>query len=343
MYRVLPQERLPDAWFDCSTPSGRSALIEDFVTAEMKHLQPFEVIQTLDPVQDHCQICRLSVGYEFFWETTRSLEYALLKTFCVPSVSQLLRKTQEFIHRPQKRYDDTSFIVTKILQWGYDTPEGAAAIERMNRIHRRYGIANEDFLYVLSTFIYEPGRWNARFGWRPYCETEKLALYYFWRAVGDRMGIHSIPESYDAFEHYNREYEAQHLRYSKANQQIGDAVLQMMANWFPRWARSQVKTHAYAFLDDTMLDALGWPRPTRQQRHRVAWLMKTRQRLVRRLRPRRQDGFAGYYQRLRSYPKEPEWQQVGPPAQLPNLNQTPPTPASRCPFHRLLQITHHAS
>jgi len=30
----------------------------------------------------------------------------------------------------------------------------------------RFQISNEDFLYVLSTFVFESIRWNARFGWR---------------------------------------------------------------------------------------------------------------------------------------------------------------------------------
>ena len=37
----------------------------------------------------------------------------------------------------------------------------------MNRIHGRFEISNEDFVYVLSSFVFEPIRWNARFGWRP--------------------------------------------------------------------------------------------------------------------------------------------------------------------------------
>ena len=261
-----------------------------------------------------------------------------LKTFCIPSVSQLLLKTQEFIHRPQKRYDDTGFIITKILQWGYDSPEGAAAIARMNRIHRRYAITNDDFLYVLSTFIYEPIRWNARFGWRPYCEAEKLALYYFWRAVGERMNIRAIPATYQAFEGYNRNYESHHLQYNKTNQAIGDAVLQMMATWFPRWARPWIKSQTYALLEDSMLNALGWPKPTHHERQRMVRLMKIRQQVVRRLSPRRSSSFEHYYHQLRSYRNGASWQQIGPPAQLHDLNQSLSS-GSRCPFHRLLQIT----
>jgi len=40
------------------------------------------------------------------------------------------------------------------------------AQRRMNQLHGRFTIANEDFLYVLSTFVFGPIRWNARFGWR---------------------------------------------------------------------------------------------------------------------------------------------------------------------------------
>ncbi|MGA7215407.1 MAG: oxygenase MpaB family protein, partial [Terrimicrobiaceae bacterium] len=56
---------------------------------------------------------------------------------------------------------------------------------------------NSDYLYVLSTFIYEPIRWIDRFGWRGLTGNERLASYYFWCAVGRRVGIREIPESYE--------------------------------------------------------------------------------------------------------------------------------------------------
>jgi hypothetical protein len=63
----------------------------------------------------------------------------------------------------------------------------------MNQLQGRFRIANGDFLYVLSTFVFEPIRWNRRFGWRPMCEQERLGLFYFWREVGRRMGIKDLP------------------------------------------------------------------------------------------------------------------------------------------------------
>ena len=43
----------------------------------------------------------------------------------------------------------------------------------MNQLHGRFEIANEDFLYVLSTLALEPFRWNERFGWRRANEAER--------------------------------------------------------------------------------------------------------------------------------------------------------------------------
>jgi hypothetical protein len=78
-------------------------------------------IQQLDPVQDHCEIYHLMSGYEFPWEIMRSLEVALMRTFCVPSISALLDKTGEFKLRPQKRYDDTGLLTAEIVKWGYES------------------------------------------------------------------------------------------------------------------------------------------------------------------------------------------------------------------------------
>lgn len=44
--------------------------------------------------------CRDLVGLLFPWDMNRALELALLKTFCLPSISGLLHKTSEFEQRP---------------------------------------------------------------------------------------------------------------------------------------------------------------------------------------------------------------------------------------------------
>ena len=83
---------------------------------------------------------------------------ALFRTYAVPSISGLLAETGEFERRPRKRYDDTELILAEMLENGLDSPRGRAALARMNAMHGRFPIANEDMLYVLSTFIFEPIR-----------------------------------------------------------------------------------------------------------------------------------------------------------------------------------------
>src|SRR5438477_391042 len=161
-----------------------------------------EQIRRLHPEKDHQQIVFLSMRVDFPFDTTRALEFALFRTFSVPRIAALLDHTGEFQQRAQKRYDDTDIVVSELIERGYDSERGRAALRRMNQLHGRFEIANEDFLYVLSTFVFEPIRWNARFGWRPLCEQERLALFYFWREVGRRMGIKQLPTNYEEFERF---------------------------------------------------------------------------------------------------------------------------------------------
>ncbi len=156
----------------------------------MKRPTILDQIRALDPERDHQRIVFLSSCYEFPFDTTRALEFALFRTFCVPRIARLLDGTGEFRNRAQKRYDDTDIIVSELMEHGYDSERGRRALACMNAQHGRFKIANDDFRYVLSTFIYEPIRWNERFGWRLMCDNRAARLLPFLagsrRAHGDR-------------------------------------------------------------------------------------------------------------------------------------------------------------
>lgn len=294
------------------------------VTASSWRPQPryarLNYIQQLDPVADTDEICRLIAGYEFPWDVTRALEVALLRTFCVPAIGKLLDQTGEFHHHSQKRYDDTGLIVSMILKWGSDSDKGRAAIERMNQIHGHFPIGNDDFLYVLSTFIYEPIRWIERFGWRRLCEVEKQALYQFWMRVGDQMAIADIPASYSAFEQFNRTYEEQKFRPSPATTKVGTSTVELFLSWFPSLLRPVIKPQVYAMMDEAMITAFSFPKPSAAQRNRVERLLRWRGNLLRYFPPRNQaDFYVDHPQR--SYPQGYDLRDIGPPAMLPRLNK----------------------
>ncbi len=269
-------------------------------------------IKKLDPARDHQRIVFLSTCHAFPFDTTRALEFALFRTFCVPSVSSLLERTGEFQSRPQKRYDDTDIIISEMMEWGYDSERGERALKRMNQLHGRFKIANDNFLYVLSTFTFEPIRWNQRFGWRLMCEQEQLAMFHFWREVGRRMKIENLPADYAAFERFNRDYEQRHFRYTQANERVGAATVELFVSWFPRMLSPVVRLAIYALLDPPLIRAFGFPEPSRLMRRLVPATLRLRARAVRllpqRRRPRLRTGM-----KHPSYPAGYKIEQLGPP------------------------------
>jgi hypothetical protein len=278
-------------------------------------------IETLDPGRDHQRIVFLSCRVDFPWDTTRALEFALFRTFGVPAVSALLHKTKEFELRAQKRYDDTDIIVSEIMEHGYDSERGRAAIARMNDIHGRFQIRNQDFLYVLSTFVLEPIRWNERFGWRRMLEKERVALFHFWRAVGERMNLRDIPASLPELERFSNDYEREHYRHTEANHRVGAATRELFKSWFPRWTRPLVERGIHAFMDDTLIEAFGFPKPSPALRRTVQMALKLRGHALR-LWPRRRQPLLRTKMKHRSYPCGYAMETIG-----------PDSAAAGCPFH----------
>ncbi|GAA1281138.1 oxygenase MpaB family protein [Saccharothrix xinjiangensis] len=259
-------------------------------------------ITSLDPERDHAEIMRISSGYEFPWDYVRALEFALFRTYCVPSISALLARTGEFEKRPQQRYDDTALLMAELVEHGYDSPRGRDALRVVNRLHGRYPIANDDMRYVLSTFVYDPIEWISTYGWRPLTDHERLAAFHFYRAVGARMGIKEVPETYEAFRDFKRAYEAEHFTYSDTNRRIGQYTLDLFCSWYPA-PKPLTSRAVLAMLDARMLSAFGFdPQPP--------WLttlahhaLRLRAHTVRLLPPRREPSLTS--RPNRTYPNYP--------------------------------------
>jgi ER-bound oxygenase mpaB/B'/Rubber oxygenase, catalytic domain len=262
-------------------------------------------IAQLDPEGDHVEIYRLSTGFEFPWDYRRALELALLRTFAIPSIAELLVATREFERFTQRRYDDTAILMGELAAHGYDSERGRTALRRINRAHGPYLIANEDMLYVLSTFVLDPVRWIDRYGWRRLLPQERHAAYAFYREVGRRMNIRDIPESYTALEAFSREY-GRTMRPTPDSRALADHVLGLVATWFPRPVRGAARRVAPATFDDELLHGLGLPEPPRLQRAGAHVALRLRAAVVRRMPPRRVPSFDDGSVRFRSYPGYPD-------------------------------------
>ncbi|NJR12963.1 DUF2236 domain-containing protein [bacterium] len=256
----------------------------------------------LDPRTQNQEIVQLVGFYEYPWMLRKSLEFALFRTYAVPSISGLLAHTRQFHLGGQKRYDDTSLLIAEITENGYDSERGRAAIRRMNQLHRRWNIPNADFLYVLSTFIYVPIYFHERFGWRTPTPHENLANYYFWVEIGRRMGITDIPATYDAFEQFHHAYEAQHFHYTESNRQIADLTVNTFLAWYAAPLRPLVREGLYTLMDDALLRAFGYPKPHPLLTALVQGALKTLGTVIRLVMPPRRTPFYLTRQPNRTYP-----------------------------------------
>ncbi|MDI9933333.1 oxygenase MpaB family protein [Rhodococcus sp. IEGM 1354] len=216
-------------------------------------------VEELDPVRDCHTIHRITAGYEFPWDYQRALEFALFRTYCVPTISALLARTGEFEKRPQKRYDDTSLLMSEMVEHGYDSERGRESLRTVNRMHAQYDISNDDMLYVLTTFIYEPIEWIDTYGWRRLHPHERLATFHFYSEVGKRMGIKDIPESYTEFAQFKLDYEERTFHFSEDNRRIGTYTLDLYCSWFPAALTPAVRQGVFALLDARMANAFGFP------------------------------------------------------------------------------------
>lgn len=263
-----------------------------------------DLVATLDPVADAEEIHRITAAYEFPWDYQRSLELALYRTYCVPSVSAVLSEAGNFRDTPQQRYDDTALLMAELVEHGVDSPRGKESLRVINRQHARYDITNDDMLYVLSTFIYEPLEWIDAHGWRRLHPHERLAAFYFYRGVGQRMNIADIPEDMGEFRRWRDDYEARTFRYADSNNEIGRYTLELMASWYPEPVRPAVRKAVLSLVDDDMTRAFGFPTPSPTLRKVAYGAIHARSRVIRWF-PTRRKAFGTEGTENRTYPGYP--------------------------------------
>jgi hypothetical protein len=218
-------------------------------------------IESLHPERDCQRIVHLLSAYEFPWDVKRAGELALFYSYSSASVSKLLDRTGEFERRGQLRYDDTQLLIGTFVESGWDSDFGRRAIERMNAIHGRFRIANADFVFVLWTLIHVPIRWMEHFAHRAFTPREARAWFWFWRSVGEHMGMTGLPETKEALDLWIADYEREQLVYSEASRRVADATVRIIETWLPPALRFAVQPAAAALLEPRARRAFGYAEP----------------------------------------------------------------------------------
>lgn len=233
-------------------------------------------IARLDAQRDCQRIVVLLASYEFPFDMNRALEVALFHTFGSRAVAKLLDRTGEFAKRGQKRYDDTNLLIGHFIEDGWDGPLGKRAIARMNEIHARFRIPNDDYLFVLWVFIDFPIQWLNDFGWRPFTNHEREAWFNYWLEIGRRMGIRDIPSTKAEYDRFVETYEAREMLPNAASERVASATLAVMEAWLPSLLRPAVKQVAACVVRPQFARAAGFPPPSPGLNAALRGIMKLR-------------------------------------------------------------------
>ena len=259
-------------------------------------------IEKLDPETDYEEISRIVGTYEFPWDIQQSLSLALFRTYAVPSIGRLLYDTGGFTGNVQKRHDDTLLILFSMAIEGLDSADGHAAVRRMNQMHGAYDISNDDMRYVLSAFVVTPTRWLERYGWRKGIPAEKLAGVRYYQRLGKLMGITGIPETYEEFEVLLDSYEADNFAFDEKSLAVADSTLELFETFYPRPLRRVANALLRALMDDHLLEAFNYKKPSTPVVLLAHKLMRLRARIVALKSPRMVPKGLADFREVRSYP-----------------------------------------
>lgn len=236
-------------------------------------------IDRLDPIKDAHRIAHLvtEVRYGFPLFTYSMFSIAFARQAAVPAIARALHRGGKgaIMTNPAKRNNET-LVFFGLLFNHLGTPEGKKVAERIVQIHAPYKIPNDLNLYTLATIVCLPKRVSTRFlGKEMLSEKENIATYYYWKEVGELMGIIDVPDSMEAMLKWMLDYEASEYRYTKAGQEITQMLSwEFSQRWFPKPMQAWGQNLFYALFDDHLRESHQIPKPSKLNQRLVAAQIK---------------------------------------------------------------------
>ncbi|KAJ3329314.1 hypothetical protein HDU76_008155 [Blyttiomyces sp. JEL0837] len=206
----------------------------------------------------------------------KSLEFALFKTYGIPTISRLLDTTKEFKQCAGKRYDDTDLLLTEIAGHPLSHDRSHRAQDRMNEIHGRYKISNDDYLYTLCLFVMEPINWINEYEWRKLEDWEVHSIFITWKRIGERMGITGIPDNIKELDAWYQKYEQEKMTYAITNRRVADTTTALFLSKTPKFLHPYLVYFIYALMKPHVLKAFGYPEPPQFLRSMMHTTLKLR-------------------------------------------------------------------
>ncbi|RAK99539.1 uncharacterized protein BO80DRAFT_359089 [Aspergillus ibericus CBS 121593] len=219
------------------------------------------------------------VQLEFPTTAIKALQFALFRTYGIPTISSLLLQTSQFSNTTTsfKRYADTGALIGQFVTYPPTAPRARTAIARTKFLHAGYRasgkILESDMLYTLSLFATEPIRFVQRFEWREMTELEQCAIGTYWKSLGDALGIdyHVLPSGDKGFRdglhfleeirEWSAKYEMEKMRPDPSNRLVADKTMDVIVYGFPAWVRGVAVGLATCVMDDRLREAMMYDVP----------------------------------------------------------------------------------
>jgi hypothetical protein len=203
----------------------------------------------------------------------KGLQFALFRTYGIPSISELLVKTTQLSTEKHvaKRYADTGVLLVDMYGAEPTSERCIKAFARLNYLHGHYikqgKISNDDMLYTLSLFLNQPVEWINKYEWRQLTDLEICAMGVFHKAMGDGMNISfkdlpSYPKWKDGLHFYReldtwaKQYEVKCMVPNKKNYDTAVQTRRLLLNMYPPFLQGMLTKMVSAPLDDRLREAV---------------------------------------------------------------------------------------
>ncbi|RVD83387.1 uncharacterized protein DFL_007774 [Arthrobotrys flagrans] len=246
----------------------------------VRHLRHRNLNKFLRTVQNECgivtkssdlsichaeQAVKLMGQWDFPRITRLALQFALFRTYGIPTISSLLWKTRQLAQRStaHRRYVDTSVLIIELMSSPLGSPRAKIAIERINYLHNRYkgSISNNDLLYTLALFMCQPPLFINKYEWRKMHPVELMGIHRFWSQVGIMMGITGIPDSFEGTYEWANEYERRYMQPAETNRNVAGATVDILVYFVPKFMHSATIPVIHAVCDQRLRASFNWPDP----------------------------------------------------------------------------------
>ncbi|KAF2637956.1 hypothetical protein P280DRAFT_456668 [Massarina eburnea CBS 473.64] len=251
--------------------------------------------------EDAFEIVRYVMSLEFPFTGTKALEFALFRTYGIPTISKLLAQTQQ-LSTPQyaaRRYADTGILIGEFLAQSPTSERANAALARLNFLHGRYQkagkISNDDLLYTLALFVLEVERWIRLYEWRSLTPMEICAFGTHWKSIGDAMGIQyddlahgpsSFTSGYEFFQDiqsWAQTYEEKHMVPDPYNRQLANETVRILTANVPNALMPQAEKLVVSLMYPRLRAAMLYDAPAPIYTHLTEFALNARKFVLRHL------------------------------------------------------------